>query len=208
MRFHTHEVCGEGVAGIRVRVVRNIYFRIASPTPQRTPRNAGAETELPLLKNILRKRDGFTLVELVVVIVVLLILMAIAVPSYLAVRDNARESGTKSDLTVAYKNVKAALAESVDGSTAPAQADLVTALGQAEPGLTFVGIDAADVDLDGDDSAFEAAFVPSAGTIYVHVDDPATPDAEPENVVLLAQSATGSVFAIGETDTGAQIKSW
>lgn len=179
-------------------------------TPPTHAASSAAETELPLLKNILRKRDGFTLVELVVVIVVLLILMAIAVPSYLAVRDNARESGTKSNLTVGYKNVKAALAESIDGQSLPVgmadQAALVAALNVAEPGLTFVSLDTADIDLTVPAApAFETAFALTVApdTIYVHAEAAGAP-----NVVLLAESPTDKVFVIGENDDGTQIKSW
>ena len=50
------------------------------------------------IKNRLAKEQGFTLIELLVVIVILGILVAIAVPSYLAFRGNAQDAAAKSNV--------------------------------------------------------------------------------------------------------------
>jgi len=58
-----------------------------------------------MVREMLKRQKGFTLVELVVVIVVLSILTGVAIPGYITLKDRARESGTKSTM----RNVAAAL---------------------------------------------------------------------------------------------------
>lgn len=58
-----------------------------------------------LWRNIHRNEKGFTLVELMIVIIILAVLTGIAVPSYMALRNRARESATESEM----KNIATAL---------------------------------------------------------------------------------------------------
>jgi len=58
-----------------------------------------------LWRKIFRSEKGFTLVELMIVIIILAVLTGIAVPSYMALRNRARESATESEM----KNIATAV---------------------------------------------------------------------------------------------------
>ena len=51
-----------------------------------------------LCRNLYKKEKGFTLVELMVVIIILAVLTGIAIPSYMALRNRARVSATRSEI--------------------------------------------------------------------------------------------------------------
>jgi type IV pilus assembly protein PilA len=124
-----------------------------------------------LRKRLARDEEGFTLIELMVVVLIIAILLAIAIPSYLGARERASNRAAQSNLRTAHTNE---LAIYTDGG---GFVDDLTALGQAEGGLKWV-----DVLTD---------MEPSGHRVFVTVTDAAS-----QYLVLGAKSASGNCFWI------------
>ena len=83
--------------------------------------------------------EGFTLIELMVVVLIIAILIAIAIPTFLGARDRANDRASQSDLRNGLVAAKVIFTDSSSYSTAGS-----TELKAVEPSLTFVGTDAGD----------------------------------------------------------------
>jgi type IV pilus assembly protein PilA len=79
------------------------------------------------------QEQGFTLIELMVVVLIIAILIAIAIPTFLGSRSRANDRAAQSSLRVALTAAKITLTDTNDFSTAT-QATLAT----IEPSLSFV----------------------------------------------------------------------
>ncbi len=75
------------------------------------------------LKERRQSEEGFTLIELMVVVLIMGILMAIAIPTFLATQGSAHDAAAKSNATNALTNEKAYYADNQVFSTAGSSLD-------------------------------------------------------------------------------------
>lgn len=123
--------------------------------------------------------QGFTLIELMVVVLIIAILIAIAIPTFLGARQRAQNRAAQSSIRNALASAKTLFTDSEDYTTATP-----TAMQAAEPSLVFT-----------------AAGVASTSPKTVSI---ATPLAS--LVVLAAKSASGTCYALRDNTvaTGTQ----
>ena len=118
--------------------------------------------------------DGFTLIELMVVVLIIAILLAIAIPTFLGARNRSNDRAAQSSLRNALTAAKVLFTDSQDYTSAT-----VSALQAEDPGLDVVdsGTDstaARTVSVLGDTAAvFYAAAFSKAGTCFYVMDDAA-----------------------------------
>jgi type IV pilus assembly protein PilA len=124
-----------------------------------------------------RGEDGFTLIELMVVILIIAILIAIAIPTFLGARQKAQDRAAQSNLRNALTAAKTAYVDSQNYSS-----DGVSVYASIEPSLTFVA-------------------GASSGQGQVSVNNSAT-NLGASEILLAAKSASGECFYIDD-DTGA-----
>jgi type IV pilus assembly protein PilA len=132
---------------------------------------------LTTLRTRLQKdEEGFTLIELMVVVLIMAILMAIAIPTFLGSQNKAKDASVKSDLRNGLTTAKSAAADNagVFDSTAAAA---VTTLTAAEPGLSFAAASS---------TAAIGVFVGTAGA----------------DITLVKLSKGGKYYAITSTSGG------
>ena len=131
-----------------------------------------------LQKRLHKDEDGFTLIELMVVVLIIAVLLAIAIPTFLGAQNRARDRGTQSDLR---NGITAAKTIATDDAGVMTNVD-VSNLGTAEGALTFAGT--------GSDTVI--------GVVKSTGDTPAGSTA----ILLNKKSASGTWFGIKATKEG------
>jgi type IV pilus assembly protein PilA len=151
----------------------------------------------------MREEDGFTLIELMVVVLIIAILIAIAIPTFLGARGRAQDRAAQSSLRNVVTNAKAIYTdnEDYDNATNP-----LTNLSDAEPSIDFVvaATDSTDppnqVSVDGDpagvapaakSAAFVAAGKSANGDRCWAIQDRVNPASNPGTWWLLMDSTLG-----------------
>src|SRR4051812_15650440 len=135
-----------------------------------------------MLQKLIERRhkgneEGFTLIELMVVVLIIAILIAIAIPTFLGARDRAQDRSAQSNLRNALTSAKTVYS---DNQTYGTSASLVTAAGASAPELTF-----------------QTTASTTNKQISVAVSNAG------QTVNLVVRSDTGSCFAMTDVSTGA-----
>ena len=168
-----------------------------------------------MLNNLKARRDseeGFTLIELMVVVLIIAILIAIAIPTFLGARTRAQNRAAQSSLRNALTAAKTAYTDNSDYSGAATAAQLSA----IEPSLQYVGPAVASADLSVTVAGVTTVY-PSFKVISVAVGNVAGTDQQVWAAAVLSKSGTcyyikdqatgttgaGTFFDSGATCTGA-----
>lgn len=127
------------------------------------------------------KDEGFTLIELMVVVLIIAILVAIAIPTFVGVRNRANDRAAQSNIRNALAAVKTFY---VDNQVYTASS---TDLDAIEPTLVYT-----TATTNADAEANEVA-------VFVGANGAGTAS---QMVILASESLTGTIFCLGDIATG------
>jgi type IV pilus assembly protein PilA len=139
-----------------------------------------------LRRRLTKNEEGFTLIELMVVVLIIAILIAIAIPTFLGAQNRARDRGAQSDLRNALTAAKTIATDSAGLFEVDNVAIGVSDLLAAEGALSYVAMASANTD--------------NVGFLVSNLADPATTNGV---ITFVKQSASGDFFGISATSQGA-----
>jgi type IV pilus assembly protein PilA len=137
--------------------------------------------------------QGFTLIELMVVVLIIAILIAIAIPTFLGARARAQDRAAQSSLRIALTAAKTSYTDNSDYSKAT---NAATDLPTIEPSLQYVAAGTASTDV-----TVAGTTYPSYKVISVAVSNVAGTDQQVWAGAALSKS--GKCFWIHDVGTGA-----
>ncbi len=142
------------------------------------------------MRNRLNKEEGFTLVELMVVVLIIAILIAIAIPTFLGARERAQDRAAQSNLRNALTSAKVHYTDEENFSDGAGGDVTVGLLNAIEPSLTFVAGAASPV-------LFDVGFVVENNSAVV----------DKQIITFTSYSASGTSFCISDTLTNGAFNS-
>jgi type IV pilus assembly protein PilA len=130
-------------------------------------------------------QNGFTLIELMVVVMIIAILVGIAIPAFLGARKRAQDTASKSNLRNALGTAQTIF---TDNQAYLATATMAANLGEEEPSLEFI------------DGALVAGVSASAKEISL-LTGTATGGSGLDQIVLASKSGSGKCFFLRHVAT-------